>query len=94
LLTKISNFQGPKRKWPLTIERRRFKENRSSSSAHQTREMDAPVITTPAITVLSLHYKGRRMPFSDYKSQRRDAHKGTKRKKEKADPRARKKEKN
>jgi hypothetical protein len=74
LLTKISKLQGPKRKWPLTIERRRFKENRSYSSAHQTRETDAPAITTPAITVLSLHYQGKRMPFYDYKSHRRDAH--------------------
>jgi len=80
LLTKISKLQGPKRKWPLTIEWRRFKENRSSSSAHQTRETDAPAITTPAITVLSLHYQGRRMPFSDYKSQRRDARGGREKK--------------
>lgn len=38
----------------INIERRRFKQNHSSASAHQTRETDAPAVTTPAITVLGV----------------------------------------
>jgi hypothetical protein len=38
----------------INIEERRFKLNHSSSSAHQTRETDAPAIITPAITVLNV----------------------------------------
>jgi hypothetical protein len=41
LLTTISKLQGPKRKWPLTIERRRFKENCSSSSSLDRTKTDA-----------------------------------------------------
>jgi hypothetical protein len=37
----------------INIEER-FKLNHSSSSAHQTRETDAPAIITPAITVLNV----------------------------------------
>jgi len=51
LLTKISKLQGPKHKWPLTIKRRRFKENPSSSSVHQTRKTDVIAIT-PAINTI------------------------------------------
>jgi len=64
----------------INIEER-FKLNHSSSSAHQTRETDAPAIITPAITVLNVFMsKENAWAFSDYKSQRRDAHKGRRKK--------------
>ena len=81
LVAKLSNIQGPKCKWPFHIsKRRRFKGHCSSSSNKKRTLHDPHSLITPAITVLSLHYQGRRMPFSDYKSQRRDAHRGRKRK--------------
>jgi len=51
---KISKLQGPKHKWPLTIKRRRFKENPSSSSVHQTRKTDVQrcIAITPAINTI------------------------------------------